>query len=198
MDEKNKLDKWQMKEKVQNKLNTYTFWAKNKTVPVLYEMMGYDTLMGSHYDKYYLHYTNFTAMSFVNDTTTFVVKSKFNFIVYYSLDYVERIHAIKVQNWSGYAFFSSRLYIWLNFEHIFTFYWQLTAIQCMKKYKRNTLKLNFKMINTLIGTHYICYPVYIEGNIFENVTVRAGTGAEQTDPSTRTLTTDPNSSNHKS
>lgn len=46
---------------VGNKKNTYTIWVqKNTNVPVQYEMFGYDSLLGSHYDKYLLTYTNFS------------------------------------------------------------------------------------------------------------------------------------------
>ena len=42
--------------------NTYTMWIDQKSQhPVLYEMMGYDSLMGSHYDKYYLEYTSYVS-----------------------------------------------------------------------------------------------------------------------------------------
>ena len=50
-----------MTNKVGNKKNTYTMWVttvKNGVIaPVRYEMYGYDTLLGSHYDKYYLNYS---------------------------------------------------------------------------------------------------------------------------------------------
>ena len=34
----------------------YTTSKSELDLPVRYEMMGYDTLLGSHYDKYYLDY----------------------------------------------------------------------------------------------------------------------------------------------
>lgn len=38
--------------------NTYTFMSDVKTsMPVFYEMMGFDSLIGSHFDKYYVTYT---------------------------------------------------------------------------------------------------------------------------------------------
>ncbi|CAH1773564.1 unnamed protein product [Owenia fusiformis] len=53
-------DMWQSINKVGTKKNTYTMWVKSDTQePIRYEMMGYDTLLGSHYDKYYLDYQNF-------------------------------------------------------------------------------------------------------------------------------------------
>ncbi|CAD5117923.1 DgyrCDS6668 [Dimorphilus gyrociliatus] len=58
-------DKWQYTyyyEKSQKK-NVNTMWAHNaggnKYNPVFYEMMGYDNIFGSHYDKYYVSYENF-------------------------------------------------------------------------------------------------------------------------------------------
>ncbi|XP_056019981.1 digestive cysteine proteinase 1-like [Ostrea edulis] len=55
-------DKWVKVVKNGWKKNTYTMWVDSKSqAPVRYEMMGYDTLLDSHYDKYYLDYTNYTA-----------------------------------------------------------------------------------------------------------------------------------------
>ena len=43
-----------------DKKNTYTFYINSKTgAPAFYEMDGYDSLLGSHYDKYYIEYFNF-------------------------------------------------------------------------------------------------------------------------------------------
>jgi hypothetical protein len=52
---------WQMTNKIGNKKNTYTLWVTKVEfttahVPLRYEMIGYDTLLGSHYDKYYIDY----------------------------------------------------------------------------------------------------------------------------------------------
>ena len=42
--------------------STYTFAAsKANGRPVRYEMMGYDSLLGSHYDKYYVDYFSMTS-----------------------------------------------------------------------------------------------------------------------------------------
>ncbi|XP_017777460.1 PREDICTED: digestive cysteine proteinase 1 [Nicrophorus vespilloides] len=59
-------EKWVMTEKIGQKSNKYTMWMKWKNdqnnqdikyaVPVRYEMKGYNTLLGSHYDHYYLEY----------------------------------------------------------------------------------------------------------------------------------------------
>ena len=54
---------WQYVETVGKKKNTYTMTVKvnedGTAVPVRYEMFGYDSLLGSHYDKYYIDYNNF-------------------------------------------------------------------------------------------------------------------------------------------
>ena len=57
-------DKWVKVMTHGKKKNTYTMWVDSKTLaPVRYEMMGYDTLLGSHYDKYFLDYSNFQNQS---------------------------------------------------------------------------------------------------------------------------------------
>ncbi|KAJ6663436.1 hypothetical protein lerEdw1_009515 [Lerista edwardsae] len=52
------------------KKNTYTLWvaadASLKHIPVHYEMKGFNTLLGSHYDKYEIDYTSFSP-SFLPD-----------------------------------------------------------------------------------------------------------------------------------
>ncbi|XP_013420646.1 digestive cysteine proteinase 1-like [Lingula anatina] len=51
------VDAWRFVMTVGKKKNTYTFYVDSKKqIPVRYEMFGYDTLMGSHYDKYYIDY----------------------------------------------------------------------------------------------------------------------------------------------
>lgn len=62
---------WQNVTIVGHKKNTYTLWvtrserAANITEgpfsPVHYEMMGYNTLLGSHYDKYLIDYKDFST-----------------------------------------------------------------------------------------------------------------------------------------
>ncbi|GAB1599982.1 digestive cysteine proteinase 1-like [Argonauta hians] len=45
-------------EKVGTKTNTYTMWVtRDSQYPVRFEMMGYDSLFGSHYDKYFITYS---------------------------------------------------------------------------------------------------------------------------------------------
>jgi len=66
-----KCQKWQKTEKIGEKVNKYTMWlrfdsgvvknGKPLAIPVHYEMKGYNTLLGSHYDHYYLSYHDFRA-----------------------------------------------------------------------------------------------------------------------------------------
>ncbi len=59
-------EKWQKKEVVGDKVNKYTMWLKmmpselepdvRTAVPVMYVMKGFNNLLGSHYDHYYLTY----------------------------------------------------------------------------------------------------------------------------------------------
>ncbi|XP_028674260.1 digestive cysteine proteinase 2-like [Erpetoichthys calabaricus] len=46
------------------KKNTYTLWVTNSSnkapIPVHYEMLGYNSLLGSHYDKYEIDYMDFS------------------------------------------------------------------------------------------------------------------------------------------
>ena len=48
--------------------STYT-WASSVSDgrPVRYEMMGYDSLLGSHYDKYYVDYKTFNSPASFSD-----------------------------------------------------------------------------------------------------------------------------------
>ena len=44
-------------------VNKYTMWVREVegvTIPVHYEMRGYNSLLGSHYDHYFLTYDNFS------------------------------------------------------------------------------------------------------------------------------------------
>ena len=53
------VQKWQKKEEIGHKLNKYTMYISSDHQPVMYEMKGFNTLLGSHYDHYYLNYVNF-------------------------------------------------------------------------------------------------------------------------------------------
>ncbi|XP_033113650.1 digestive cysteine proteinase 2-like isoform X2 [Anneissia japonica] len=52
------VDVWKNVTEVGKKTNTYTFMVSQTQPPrpVRYEMIGYDTLIGSHYDRYYVDY----------------------------------------------------------------------------------------------------------------------------------------------
>ncbi|ESN93515.1 hypothetical protein HELRODRAFT_88556, partial [Helobdella robusta] len=53
---------WRNVTRESGKKNTYTFYQNSETsAPVRYEMTGYDTLLISHYDRYYIDYVHFTA-----------------------------------------------------------------------------------------------------------------------------------------
>ncbi|XP_035849037.1 digestive cysteine proteinase 2 [Sander lucioperca] len=62
---------WQNVTTVGLKKNTYTLWVthlergadgkEEPSTPLHYEMMGYNTLLGSHYDKYYVDYKEFST-----------------------------------------------------------------------------------------------------------------------------------------
>ncbi|XP_012224399.2 digestive cysteine proteinase 1 [Linepithema humile] len=59
-------EKWRLVQEVGDKTNKYTLWIRYKKVsylpsvkepiPVRYEMKGFNSLLGSHYDHYYLEY----------------------------------------------------------------------------------------------------------------------------------------------
>ena len=53
---------FQLKTTIEKKVNIYTLTVKQEDgVPMRYEMLGYDTLLGSHYDKYVVLYTSFVV-----------------------------------------------------------------------------------------------------------------------------------------
>ncbi|KAK7484063.1 hypothetical protein BaRGS_00024675 [Batillaria attramentaria] len=53
-------DAWQLVVVNGKKTSTYTLWVDKKTAaPVRYEMMGYDSLIGSHFDKYIFDYKDY-------------------------------------------------------------------------------------------------------------------------------------------
>ncbi|KAK1118855.1 hypothetical protein K0M31_014626 [Melipona bicolor] len=59
-------EKWRLEQQVDEKLNKYTLWIRYKKsthvpnykepIPVKYEMRGFNSLLGSHYDHYYIDY----------------------------------------------------------------------------------------------------------------------------------------------
>ncbi|XP_018328843.1 digestive cysteine proteinase 1 [Agrilus planipennis] len=62
-------EKWQLIQQIGQKVNKYTMWMVYKNVlensdepiavPVRYEMKGFNSLLGSHYDHYYLDYDSY-------------------------------------------------------------------------------------------------------------------------------------------
>lgn len=64
-----KCDKFTFEEAFGQKQNKYTLWvryvkspkypASRQPIPVRYEMRGFNSLLGSHYDHYYLDYTSY-------------------------------------------------------------------------------------------------------------------------------------------
>ncbi|XP_023178232.1 digestive cysteine proteinase 1 [Drosophila hydei] len=62
-------DKFRLEQTIGQKKNVYTLWVRYKKsphypasrmpIPVRYEMRGYNTLLGSHYDHYYLDYDSY-------------------------------------------------------------------------------------------------------------------------------------------
>jgi len=59
---------WRSVVKEGGKRNVYTLWQSVETqLPVRYEMMGYDNLLGSHYDKYYIDYIHVAVAKSLDD-----------------------------------------------------------------------------------------------------------------------------------
>jgi C1A family cysteine protease len=64
-------EKWALTQTIGQKVNKYTMWLHYKddpnnvgtkiAIPVRYEMNGYNSLLGSHYDHYYLDYDSFDS-----------------------------------------------------------------------------------------------------------------------------------------
>ncbi|XP_050355875.1 digestive cysteine proteinase 2 isoform X2 [Nymphalis io] len=61
--------KWRMVQTIGDKINKYTMWVKFRkslrgnavAIPVRYEMKGYNSLLGSHYDHYYIDYKDYNV-----------------------------------------------------------------------------------------------------------------------------------------
>lgn len=68
-----KCDKFNLEEVIGQKRNSYTLWVRYlkspkypsslMPIPVRYEMRGYNTLLGSHIDHYYLTYDYYSHVS---------------------------------------------------------------------------------------------------------------------------------------
>jgi len=60
---------WRSVVKEGGKRNVYTLWQSVDTqLPIRYEMMGYDNLLGSHYDKYYVDYLQIDVHKSLDDS----------------------------------------------------------------------------------------------------------------------------------
>ncbi|CAH0717618.1 unnamed protein product, partial [Brenthis ino] len=61
--------KWRMVTTMGDKINKYTMWVKYRkslkgdavAIPVKYEMKGFNSLLGSHYDHYYIDYSDYNV-----------------------------------------------------------------------------------------------------------------------------------------
>lgn len=70
--------KWQLAHEVGQKSNKYTMWLTMKSntkhkgeidpIPIRYEMKGFNSLLGSHYDHYYLDYDNYDTSDIAPET----------------------------------------------------------------------------------------------------------------------------------
>lgn len=68
-------DQWQSITVEGDKKNTYTMFVNSVTgEPLYYEMIGYDSLLGSHYDKYYVEYFKFSTAEI--SPTIFAIDTK--------------------------------------------------------------------------------------------------------------------------
>lgn len=79
-------DQWQSVVTEGTKKNTYTLFLDSKTGnPLFYEMIGYDTLLGSHYDRYYIEYYNFNTDE-ISPTVFAITTCKFIVFILFSYD----------------------------------------------------------------------------------------------------------------
>jgi hypothetical protein len=72
-----KCDRFRLEETIYGKKNVYTLWVRYKKspkypsslmpIPVKYDMKGYNTLLGSHIDHYYLTYDYYSHDDIPND-----------------------------------------------------------------------------------------------------------------------------------
>jgi len=58
--------KWKHTFKVLTKINNYALYTTRTqpSIPLQYDMMGYDTLLASYYDKYILQYEHFEVWNY--------------------------------------------------------------------------------------------------------------------------------------
>jgi len=75
---------WRSVVKEGGKRNVYTLWQSIATqLPVRYEMMGYDNLLGSHYDKYYIDYIQVDVPKSLDDAIFKTPASKLHLTLTY-------------------------------------------------------------------------------------------------------------------
>ena len=76
---------WRTVVKEGGKRNVYTLWQSVSTqLPVRYEMFGYDNLLGSHYDKYYIDYIHVDVQKSLDDAIFTTPASEYS-CLYHSL-----------------------------------------------------------------------------------------------------------------
>jgi len=71
MEGRDNVEKWHKEEAIEGKINKYTMWLYTLTspydptlktsIPIKFQMKGYNVVMGSHYDHYYITYYDFSA-----------------------------------------------------------------------------------------------------------------------------------------
>jgi len=60
---------WTLTTTVGSKKNVYTLYQSALSgLPVRYEMIGYDSLLGSHYDRYYIDYNDIMVQDHFPDS----------------------------------------------------------------------------------------------------------------------------------
>jgi len=70
---------WRLAVKEGGKRNVYTLWQSVATqLPVRYEMFGFDSLLGSHYDKYYIDYIHVDVHKSLDDAIFTTPASEYN------------------------------------------------------------------------------------------------------------------------
>lgn len=67
--------KWNLTTVIGEKKNKYTLWVRQKqvegnqiSIPVRFEMKGYNVILGSHYDHYYIQYNEFDVSPISGET----------------------------------------------------------------------------------------------------------------------------------
>lgn len=89
-----KCDKFVYEDIVGQKKNTYTLWvhykkspkypASRMPIPIRYEMRGYNTLLGSHFDHYYLDYDYYTHEEIPTEVFEIESGSMFDYVAIFT------------------------------------------------------------------------------------------------------------------